>query len=64
VLATLAFLLGDWNWPVVGVIGIPLALGVGWLFFRYVERPLHRVARNAKRASVKLVERSTKAGRA
>ncbi|WP_375388533.1 acyltransferase family protein, partial [uncultured Amnibacterium sp.] len=32
VLATLTFLLGDWNWPVVGLIGVPLALLAGWGF--------------------------------
>ena len=64
ILATLAFLLGDWNWPVVGLIGVPLALLAGWGFYRGVERPLHRVARTAKREATKLVERYTRAARA
>jgi peptidoglycan/LPS O-acetylase OafA/YrhL len=63
VLATLAYLLGDWNWPVVGLIGIPLAVLAGWGFFVLVERRLHRVARAAKRGSSKAVERFVRASR-
>jgi len=63
VLATLAFLLGDWNWPVVGLVGVPLALLTGWAFFRLVEKPLHRVAREAKRGSARAVERYVRADR-
>jgi peptidoglycan/LPS O-acetylase OafA/YrhL len=63
VLATLAFLLGDWNWPVVAVIGVPLALLAGWGFFRVVEKPLHRVARSAKRNASRAVERYIRSSR-
>ncbi|MFD1720096.1 acyltransferase family protein [Amnibacterium endophyticum] len=63
ILATLAFLLGDWNWPVVGAIGVPLALLSGWGFYRLVEKPLHRVARRAKKNAARLVEDAVRAGR-
>lgn len=64
VLATLAFLLGDWNWPAVGLVGAPLGVLAGWVFFRLVEKPLHRVARSAKRASARVIERSVREIRA
>ena len=64
VLASLGFLLGDWNWPLVALIGVPLALLAGWGFFRLVEKPLHRVARNAKRGAAKVIERSVRETRA
>jgi peptidoglycan/LPS O-acetylase OafA/YrhL len=63
VLATLAYLVGDWNWPVVAVVGIPLAVLAGWGFFRLVEQRLHRVARAAKRGSSKAVERFVRSSR-
>ena len=64
VLATLAFVLGDWNWPIVGLIGTPLSVLAGWGFFRLVERPLHGVARKAKKAATQTVDRYVRAGRA
>ena len=63
VLATLAFLLGDWNWPAVGLIGVPLAVLTGWGFLRLVEKPLHKVARDAKRGAGRAVERYVRADR-
>ncbi|MGN6445344.1 acyltransferase family protein [Amnibacterium sp.] len=63
VLATVTWLLGDWNWPVAGLIGVPLAVLAGWGFFRLVEKPLHRVARAAKRGSAKAVERYVRSER-
>lgn len=63
VLATLAFALGDWNWPVVALIGVPLAVLTGWVFFRFVEKPLHRVARSAKRRSSRAVEQYVRSSR-
>ena len=59
----LAFALGDWNWPVVGVVGVPLAVLVGWAFFRLVEKPLHKVARSAKRGAGRAVERYIRSSR-
>ena len=64
VLATLTWVLGDWNWPVAALIGIPLATLTGWAFFRLVEKPLHKVARSAKRGAARVVERSVRASRA
>jgi peptidoglycan/LPS O-acetylase OafA/YrhL len=63
VLATLAWLLGDWNWPFVGLIGVPLAVLTGWAFFRVVEKPLHKVARSAKRGASRAVERYVRSSR-
>ena len=63
VLATLAFLLGDWNWAAVGLIGVPLTLVAGWGFYRAVEKPLHRVARRAKRGSSHVVEQYVRSSR-
>lgn len=43
-IATLAFLLGDWMWWLVVAIGIPLALLGAWGFHTVVEAPSHRLA--------------------
>ena len=64
VIATLAFALGDWNWPIVAAVGLPLALLTGWAFFRFVEKPLHKVARSAKRGGSRAVERYIRSSRA
>jgi peptidoglycan/LPS O-acetylase OafA/YrhL len=63
VLVTLTWLLGDWNWPVAALIGVPLATLTGWGFFRLVEKPLHKVARSAKRGAGRVVERYVRASR-
>lgn len=63
VLVTLTWLVGDWNWPVAALIGIPLATVTGWAFFRVVEKPLHKVARSAKRGAARVVERYVRAYR-
>ncbi|MBW4042233.1 MAG: acyltransferase [Acidobacteria bacterium] len=63
VLATLTWLLGDWNWPVAALIGVPLATLTGWGFFRLVEKPLHKLARSAKRGAARVVERSVRESR-
>jgi peptidoglycan/LPS O-acetylase OafA/YrhL len=63
VLTTITWLLGDWNWPVAALIGIPAAVLTGWGFFRVVEKPLHRVARSAKRGAGRVVEQYIRASR-
>jgi peptidoglycan/LPS O-acetylase OafA/YrhL len=45
ILVALVYLFGDRNWGLVALVGIPLGLGVAVLFFRFVERPSHRLAR-------------------
>jgi len=40
----LAFLLDDGPLVLVGLLALPLSLGYGWLFYRWVERPSHRLA--------------------
>ncbi len=45
ILATLAFLLGDDQWWLVALIGIPLSLATAWGFFLVVEAPSHRLSR-------------------
>ncbi len=61
IITTLAWLLGDWNWPVLFPIGVTAALIGGWLFFRFIEKPLHRLARSTNRSAVALVAEFTRA---
>lgn len=61
IITTLAWLLGDWNWPVLFPLGVTAALLGGWLFFRFVEKPLHRLARTTNRRAVALVAQFTRA---
>jgi peptidoglycan/LPS O-acetylase OafA/YrhL len=44
IIATLAFVLGDAQWWLVGLIGLPLSIGVATVFHRYVEVPSQRLA--------------------
>jgi peptidoglycan/LPS O-acetylase OafA/YrhL len=44
ILVAFTYLLGDRNWILVAVVGIPISLGVAVLFFRFVEAPSHRLA--------------------
>jgi peptidoglycan/LPS O-acetylase OafA/YrhL len=44
IVATLAFTLGDAQWWLVGIIGLPLSLAAATLFHRYVEVPSQRLA--------------------
>lgn len=57
VLVTITWLVGDWNWPIAALIGVPLAVLAGWAFFRLVEKPMHRLARGAKRRAAQTVDR-------
>ncbi|CAI9386594.1 hypothetical protein MICABA_00477 [Microbacterium sp. T2.11-28] len=50
VLATLAFALGSDQWPLVGLIGIPLSFLVAWVFYQAVEARIHQAARRVHRA--------------
>lgn len=50
VLATLAFLWGADQWPLVGVVGLPASILVAWAFYQLVEARIHRVARRVHRA--------------
>lgn len=59
ILATLAFAWGDENWALVALVGVPLSLAVGWLFFRGIERPSHRAARAAGRRAERAFARVT-----
>ncbi len=45
ILGTLGYLLGVERWWLVCLIGLPLSLGVSALFYRWVERPSHVLAR-------------------
>jgi peptidoglycan/LPS O-acetylase OafA/YrhL len=51
IIATLAFVLGDAQWWLVGIIGLPLSLGAATVFHKYVEVPsmnlAHRVGARA-----------------
>jgi peptidoglycan/LPS O-acetylase OafA/YrhL len=44
IVATLAFTLGDAQWWLVGMIGLPLSIGAATLFHRYVEVPSMNLA--------------------
>jgi peptidoglycan/LPS O-acetylase OafA/YrhL len=44
IIATLAYTLGDAQWWLVGIIGLPLSLGAATVFHRYVEVPSQRLA--------------------
>jgi peptidoglycan/LPS O-acetylase OafA/YrhL len=44
IIATLAYALGDAQWWLVGIIGIPLSLAAATVFHRYVEVPSQRLA--------------------
>jgi peptidoglycan/LPS O-acetylase OafA/YrhL len=61
IITTLAWWLGDWNYPVVVLIGVPLALIGGWAFFKGIEKPLHRLARTSNRKAVALVAQFSRA---
>jgi peptidoglycan/LPS O-acetylase OafA/YrhL len=45
ILVAFVYLLGDRNWALVALFGIPTSLGFAYLFFRLVEAPSHRLAR-------------------
>lgn len=45
ILATLAYALGDAQWWIVGIIGVPVSIGVAVVFRRFVELPSYRLAR-------------------
>jgi peptidoglycan/LPS O-acetylase OafA/YrhL len=51
IIATLAFMLGDAQWWLVGIIGLPLSLGAATVFHHFVEVPsmnlAHRVGKRA-----------------
>ncbi len=44
ILASLAYALGDAQWWLVGLIGLPLSLAAATVFYRYVELPSQRLA--------------------
>jgi peptidoglycan/LPS O-acetylase OafA/YrhL len=59
IIATLAYALGDAQWWLVGIIGIPLSIGAATPFHRYVEVPSQRLAKRVgERASRPRVERA------
>lgn len=57
VLATIAFVVGDRLWWLVGLVGVPLSLAISAGFFAVVERPSHRLARATGGAVTRLVDR-------
>jgi peptidoglycan/LPS O-acetylase OafA/YrhL len=57
VIATIAFIVGDQLWWLVGLIGVPLSLAISAAFFALVERPSHRLARLTGRLVAGLTER-------
>jgi peptidoglycan/LPS O-acetylase OafA/YrhL len=63
IIATLAFLVGDARWWLVGLIAVPLSLVVSTLFFRFVERPSHLLARRVGRLTDAAIARMRSRGR-
>jgi peptidoglycan/LPS O-acetylase OafA/YrhL len=63
IIATLAFLVGDARWWLVGLLAVPLSLVVSTLFFRFVERPSHLLARRVGRLTDAAVLRMRGRGR-
>jgi peptidoglycan/LPS O-acetylase OafA/YrhL len=57
VLATIAYIVGDGSWWLVGLVGVPLSVVVAAAFFAVVERPSHRLARITGGAVARLVGR-------
>lgn len=57
ILVSLAFLIGPSHWRLIAVVGIPLALLVGWLFSQFVELPSHRLSRRVGAAASRVGER-------
>jgi peptidoglycan/LPS O-acetylase OafA/YrhL len=57
ILLALVYLLGDKNWMLVGIIGVPVDLGAAYLFFRFVEAPSHRLAQKVGRLATRGSER-------
>ena len=55
VLVALTYLVGDWNWWLLPPLGLPLVLGTAWLFFRFVEKPTHGLARAASKGAARAV---------
>jgi peptidoglycan/LPS O-acetylase OafA/YrhL len=49
-LVAVAYLVGDANWTLAVLIGPPLGVLGGWLFWRLLERPVHVLARRAGHA--------------
>ncbi|HEY2643697.1 MAG TPA: acyltransferase [Galbitalea sp.] len=49
ILATLAFVLGDAQWWLVAIIGLPVAIGAATLFHRWVEVPSQKLAHRVGR---------------
>ncbi|MEJ1231390.1 MAG: acyltransferase [Galbitalea sp.] len=47
IIMVLVYLFGAWNWVLVGVVGVPVVLLVGQVFYRFVEAPSHRLAKRA-----------------
>lgn len=46
ILATFGFAFGGRNWVLAAVLGVLVSFGAAYLFWRFVERPSHRVARS------------------
>lgn len=51
VIATVAFIVGDERWWLVGLIAVPVSAGLAQVFYAFVERPAHSLARKAGSAA-------------
>ena len=45
ILVAFTYLFGESNWGLVAIVGIPTALAIAYLFYRFVESPSHRLAK-------------------
>jgi peptidoglycan/LPS O-acetylase OafA/YrhL len=51
ILVALVYLFGDRNWPLVATVGIPISLGMAFVFYRFVEAPSHRLSKRLARSA-------------
>jgi peptidoglycan/LPS O-acetylase OafA/YrhL len=51
ILVALVYLFGDRNWRLVATVGIPISLGMAFVFYRFVEAPSHRLSKRLARSA-------------
>jgi peptidoglycan/LPS O-acetylase OafA/YrhL len=58
ILVAFTYLFGESNWGLVAIVGIPTALAVAYLFYRFVEAPSHQLAKLVGRRVTAFTERT------
>jgi peptidoglycan/LPS O-acetylase OafA/YrhL len=62
VIVTVAYVVGDRSWWLVGLVGVPLSVLAAWAFHAAVERPSHRLARRTGRLVDAVISRVRRVG--